>query len=128
LTKKQYKINSYYLNNLTPYLKSEIGECMKLKMFFIITTICISDFAIACTNDYECGYGNRCVKPSGSYSYTGSCVTLIDKYGNKDYGADSTWGSSYGLKTVDGCQWSSECYYGYKCMKESGQVYGMCMK
>lgn len=94
-----------------------------------VLLLCLSNSVFACYSDYDCGYGNRCVKPAGSYSLSGSCVTITDQYGNKDYNADKNWGrGGYGAKTVDSCQWNTDCNIGFKCMKEAGQLYGLCVK
>jgi hypothetical protein len=29
---------------------------------------------------------------------------------------------------VDSCQFNTDCGIGYKCLKESGQLYGLCAK
>ncbi len=83
----------------------------------------------ACSSDYECGYGKHCIKPSQSYSLTGTCVTITNQYGVKDYNADKNWGKGgFGPKKISGCQWNTDCPIGSKCLKESGQIYGICLK
>lgn len=88
----------------------------------------VLETAIACNSDYDCGYGNKCIKPQGSYSLTGTCVSPTDQYGNKDYNSNRTWGKSYGPKAISSCRFSTDCEYGYKCLIESGELYGLCVK
>lgn len=99
-----------------------------LRIFFILNLI-FFESALACNSDYDCGYGNHCVKPAGSHGLSGNCVIMTDKNGIKDYNADKNWGTGgYGAKTVDSCQWNTDCSIGYKCLKENGQIYGLCLK
>lgn len=94
----------------------------------VLVGLNISSVSFACYNDYSCGYGRRCVKPAGSYSYEGTCVTIVDSYGNRDYDADRNWGRSTQPREVDGCQFNTDCEIGFKCLKEAGQMYGLCFK
>lgn len=101
---------------------------MKRQILFLLFFISF-EHAFGCNSDFECGYGNRCVKASGTYGYSGSCVTPTDQYGNKDYSADRGWGrSGFGATAVPSCSYNTDCGFGFKCMKESGQLYGICVK
>ncbi|MDO9181311.1 MAG: hypothetical protein Q7U04_02830 [Bacteriovorax sp.] len=100
-----------------------------MKTLLLITCALFSNLALSCNSDYDCGYGNKCVKPAGSYSYSGSCVTPTDEYGQLDYNSSyNGWGSGYGAKEVTSCQFNTDCGIGFKCLKEAGQIYGLCTK
>lgn len=99
-----------------------------MKTLLLISCAIFSTSAFSCRTDYDCGYGNRCIKPEGSYSLYGSCVTPTDKYGNKDYNSNNSWGKGSQPREVDSCSFNSDCGFGYRCMKESGQLYGLCIK
>lgn len=84
--------------------------------------------AVACSSDYSCGYGQQCVKPEGTYSLTGTCITPTDKYGLRDYSQDKNWGKKYGPKEIEGCSFTSDCAFGFKCLRESWHIKGLCIK
>lgn len=94
----------------------------------LIFSIFFSLGAIACNSDYQCGYGNRCVKAEGDFHFDGICVQVKDEYGNKDYNSDSTWGGGYGPKEISSCTWDGDCGIGGKCFKRSGSYNGICLK
>jgi hypothetical protein len=79
----------------------------------------------ACNSDYDCGYGNRCVKAKDDINLSGVCVTPTDKYGNRTF---SNPPPSSQPHKVDQCSYDTQCPIGYSCMKRSGQIYGICVK
>jgi len=79
----------------------------------------------ACYNDFDCGFGNKCVKASGDVNITGVCVTPSDQYGNRSY--DYTPPQSR-PQNVGNCSFDTDCGIGFSCMKRSGQIYGICVK
>ena len=100
-----------------------------MKNLLMISCALFSTMTLACNTDYECGYGNKCVKASGTSGFQGSCVTPTNEYGQRDYNASyDNWGSSYGPKEVSSCQFNTDCSIGYRCFKEAGQIYGLCSK
>lgn len=94
--------------------------------YFMFATLFFSMNLFACYSDYECGYGNVCVKPEGSYSLSGTCITPVDEFGNKNYGAPM--GQEFGPHEIQGCSWNTDCEFGFKCLKEAGQLEGICVK
>lgn len=79
----------------------------------------------ACYSDFDCGYGNKCVKASRDINLTGVCVTPSDRFGNgrPDYSAPQP----QPLK-VSGCSFDTECTIGFSCLKRGGQIHGICVK
>jgi hypothetical protein len=77
-----------------------------------------------CYSDFECGFGNKCVKPEGDYYVHGCCVTPVDEFGIKKYDYDS----HIGVKEVQGCSFDIDCPIGFKCVKQPGQLKGLCVK
>jgi hypothetical protein len=90
-----------------------------------ILMLTVSLNSLACTNDFQCGFGNKCVKPSGSYSMNGICVTPTDNYGNRDYSRSQ---SGYKPHEISGCKFNTDCNIGYSCVKRSGDIEGICVK
>jgi len=78
----------------------------------------------ACINDFQCGFGNICVKSKDSASMNGICVTPTDKFGNKQYGVTP----SSEPRKVTGCNFNTDCDVGFSCMKRVGELSGICMK
>ncbi len=78
-----------------------------------------------CFSDFDCGYGNKCVKASRDINITGVCVTPSDKFGSPrpDYSAPKPEPSK-----VRGCSFDTDCDIGFSCMKRNGQIYGICVK
>lgn len=94
--------------------------------YITILSYLISTNLIACYSDYQCGFGNVCVKPEDSYSATGVCITPVDEFGNKDFGARME--QELGPREFEGCSWNTDCGIGFKCLKEAGQLEGICVK
>ena len=81
----------------------------------------------ACFNDYNCGYGQRCVK-TNAYG-TGLCVKIKNEYGldsiKQNY---DNYGRTGNGKVVSGCMFTTDCAYGYTCYKKAGHIRGLCLK
>lgn len=94
-------------------------------LFVIISLLCNGVASAGCYNDFDCGYGNKCVKASGDINITGICVTPTDQFGNQkhDYSAPSTE-----PRKVRGCSFDTDCDIGFSCLKRDGQIYGVCLK
>lgn len=81
---------------------------------------------VDCFGGFTCNYGEKCVKPAGSYAMNGICVQPIDEFGHKivPLGAAST-----GLDVVQGCGLAfGDCESGFECTKQPGQMVGLCTK
>ena len=102
---------------------------MKKSLFVFTFFLLFANSAHPCQTDYDCGYGNKCVKPSGSYSLEGNCVVMTNQFGQQDYKASyQGWGSGNQPAQVRSCQFNTDCGVGFRCFKEDGQIYGLCSK
>jgi len=84
-----------------------------------------SNVSAACNSDFDCGFGNKCVKASGDINITGVCVTPSDQFGNKKYDYSTPKSRP---RNVRNCSFDTDCSIGFSCMKRSGQIYGICVK
>lgn len=96
----------------------------KYILIFILPVFFVGIVNAACYTDYDCGYGNKCVKSSGDYNVTGVCVSGSNTYGVTPPGYNM--GSNPTI--VKSCSFDTDCTYGYSCMKRSGQLTGICVK
>lgn len=101
-----------------------------LKTFLIIlaANFLLYSECLACINDYECGYGNRCVKASGSMGYQGVCIEPVNNMGIKNYSSSNGYGSSSGVQEVEGCSFDTDCPINFSCLKRSGDLKGICAR
>lgn len=78
-----------------------------------------------CSSDYDCGFGNVCVKVRQNFSYYGQCYKSVDSNGNPTYPTQRAT-----IHAINGCQLDTQCNManGYRCVVPSGQVYGICLK
>lgn len=78
-----------------------------------------------CSSDYDCGFGNVCVKVRQNYNYYGQCYKSVDSNGNPTYPTQQAT-----IHAINGCQMDSQCNManGYRCVIPNGQVYGVCWK
>jgi hypothetical protein len=94
-------------------------------MVIVSIMLVASQSFAGCISDYQCGNGNKCVKPRGSYSNGGICVVPTDEYGNRDYVGQ---GGSITPTEVSGCQYDSDCGYGRSCLKRNFEMTGICVR
>lgn len=78
----------------------------------------------SCDADFDCGIGEQCVKPAGTFG-RGQCIREVDKYGNPTLRVPEP---SVGPREVSSCSFSTDCPIGFTCEKEAGQLYGLCVK
>jgi len=76
-----------------------------------------------CANDYGCGYGNACVKDSGSFR--GICAKSVNAYGNPTFAPPRLESNGPG---VGNCSFDTDCSVGFRCIKSNGGLRGNCMK
>jgi hypothetical protein len=120
----------FYITSIYLIIWSEIKGIKGIEMRKIILSIFIlivSFNALACMNDFECGNGNKCVKPEDSININGTCVTPTDEFGNRDYSAEAS-PPNIEPHEVQGCMFDSDCDIGFSCMKKSEEIKGVCIK
>jgi len=86
---------------------------------FILIAIFVSGL-YACISDFECGFGNKCVK--APYSATGQCMGSVNQYGTKQYTPPSP--DSVGVQTKGSCEFDMNCPVGFRCDNK----YKVCVK
>lgn len=99
---------------------------MTMGMLIALCALVASGLTLAeCYSDFDCGYGNKCVKASGDINITGVCVKPSDQFGNpkQDYSAPQPQ-----PRKVRGCSFDTDCGIGFSCLKRSGQIHGICVK
>lgn len=71
----------------------------------------LSGYSWACTSDFSCGSGQKCVKaPMKTF---GVCMDSINQYGIKQYDKDT---KSFNPKySTDGCSFNTDCPFGFRC-------------
>lgn len=77
-----------------------------------------------CNTDFDCGTGNKCVRPAGTYGL-GQCITPVDDYGIPTYEPIIPSGVP---TDVSSCQFSTDCPAMFECRKKPGEIYGLCTK
>lgn len=90
-------------------------------IFFLLNGVANAE----CSSDFNCKYGDKCVKASGDINITGVCVTPSDRFGNPSYKYSTPRSSP---QNVRNCSFDTDCSIGFSCMKRSGQIYGICVK
>ncbi len=78
-----------------------------------------------CTSDFQCGLGQVCVKPAGSFRVAGRCAAPVDKFGVRDFGVQK---SGWGAREVRSCQSPVDCPVGFRCSKDAYQLTGICAR
>lgn len=76
-----------------------------------------------CSSDFECGFGNLCVK--GQNSFKGTCAKAVNEFGNPTFTPPRT--NSVGPGGEGQCAFDTECPIGFRCVKGSA-LRGNCMK
>lgn len=64
-----------------------------------------------CSNDFQCGVGNACVKQR--HSNDGVCMKSVDGNGTRVYNMPDS--NSIGIRTSEGCQFNTDCPVGFSC-------------
>ena len=80
--------------------------------------------SLACHSDFDCGFGNQCLKPAGSYG-AGMCMVSVNQYGNQTFEYRK---QQYKAQEVERCSWDTDCAYGEYCVKRSNDLYGVCVR
>lgn len=78
--------------------------------------------ASSCSSDYDCGFGNFCVKPE--LSFNGTCARAVNQFGNPTFTPPRP--DSVGPGHGD-CAFDTDCSIGFKCVKGAA-LKGHCMR
>jgi len=78
-------------------------------------------YIFACTSDFDCSYGNSCVKKP--YSSEGVCMQNVNQFGVKQYVAPKT-NSVMPRMDNNGCSFDMDCPIGFRCDSN----YKVCVK
>jgi hypothetical protein len=71
-----------------------------------------------CSSDYDCGMGNRCVKPN--FSSRGTCMRLVNEYGGPAYDLPRIDSVSPKMPSRHDCHLLTDCPIGFRCDTNSG--------
>ena len=77
-----------------------------------------------CASDYDCRYGQKCVK--GEHQFRGICAQPVDKLNLPTHHSPST--DSLGPGSQGNCHWNTDCGIGFKCVKQGSSLTGHCMR
>lgn len=84
-----------------------------------------TDAERSCTSNVQCGLGEECVKPSGSYKRHGICVVRVSELGIREHRIPAP---TVEPTTVPSCSFNTDCPTRFECHKEEGQRVGICLK
>ncbi len=73
----------------------------------------VSMSAFACSSDFNCGMGNRCVK--APLQSTGVCMQSVDEYGMRQYNLPSLDSINPNMNLEGQCSFSTDCPIGFEC-------------
>lgn len=92
--------------------------------YVVLFLALISVPVFACNTDYECGYGNRCVKPWGTINQ-GQCVRPVTQNGLPIYAPPTP---TIRPHQVSRCSFDTQCGIGETCSKGPYDIYGVCVR
>jgi len=81
-----------------------------LKIASLILIVSVSLFA--CTSDFNCGYGESCVKET--FSSDGICMKNVNELGTQQYKAPDPKSVLPNMNTQGDCSSSSDCPMNFK--------------
>lgn len=96
---------------------------MKNKFLTIATLLALFPaFALACSSDFECGIGNRCVK--APLQSQGACMKSVDEYGIQQYDMPRSESVGPNMNLEGDCNFDTDCPIGFACNRR----YKACVK
>lgn len=95
-----------------------------VKYALFLSAVLCCETALACQFDTDCNVGSKCIKESGKLE--GICVGGMNPGNNND---QQPFRDPLDISGSVGntCQFSTDCGVGAKCVKGSGQLYGVCV-
>jgi hypothetical protein len=79
--------------------------------------------AKTCSNDYECAYGQTCIKQH--LQFEGVCAQAVNQYGAPVYTPPRN--NSWGPGGPGECVYDTQCPFGFTCIKGDALM-GTCMR
>jgi hypothetical protein len=102
-----------------------VNRIFKWLSFFLCLYFLVLSDVLGCINDADCDYGDICIKPSGSVNIEGTCATPTDQFGNPQNVIPTPSAQPH---EVSSCQFDMDCDIGFACIKQAGDIDGICMK
>lgn len=96
-----------------------------MKNIFISLIVFVPFNVFACMFDTDCNPGSKCLKKQGSLY--GICAGGINPGNNHDQNPVYSPTDPNGT-TGNTCSFDTDCGPGSKCLKTSGQIYGVCLR
>jgi hypothetical protein len=91
----------------------------------VISMLCFVRSTLACDFDTDCGVGSRCLKAAGQIH--GICAGGMNPGNSSD--RSPVYSPLDPNRTVGNtCNFNTDCGPGSKCVKEAGQIHGVCMR
>jgi hypothetical protein len=95
-----------------------------IKLFLVVASFA-PGISLACSFDTDCNPGSKCVKPQGSiYGVCAGGISPGNKNDQQPVYAPLDVNKTYG----NTCSFDTDCGPGSKCEKESGSIYGVCIR
>jgi hypothetical protein len=90
-----------------------------MKNFLTVAFLLFAVNASACMSDYNCPYGQKCVK--APYQYHGSCMEVVNRYGQRSFDYRPNGDIDSGQAE---CRFDTDCDIGFRC----DRYYKKCFK
>ncbi|MEJ6010152.1 hypothetical protein [Novosphingobium aquae] len=98
-----------------------------MKSFIAIALILAPATALACNFNTDCNIGSKCMKQAGRLE--GVCVGGMSPGEPPRENRDPyKWRDTSRKESGAQCSFNTDCEVGSMCLKESGRMYGVCIK
>lgn len=71
------------------------------------------DASFACSSDFSCGYGSRCVK--APLQSSGTCMRNVDEHGIRQFTPPRTNSIGPNMNVRGQCDFNTDCPIGFRC-------------
>jgi len=98
---------------------------MKKYLAMLLFLPLLPSLALACAFDTDCAPGSKCLKSSGAlYGICAGGISPGNRNDRVPVESPLDLNRTYG----DTCSFNTDCGPGSRCLKNSGAVYGVCVK